>query len=235
MLTRRYTKNIGTLGEEGQQKLFSSHIAIAGAGGLGGTVLEILARYGVGRITIVDFDSFEETNLNRQILSTEDNIGTNKTVAAATRTVSINSDIEVTAIAERLTDDNAKGILKGAELVCDCLGNIHDRFVLERAARKLGIPMVHAAIAGELGQIMNISPDGAGLASIYGEEDSAPKSGEETESGTPPSSVMAVASIQAHETIKILLRSPNALRDELLRIDLADRTIKRLAMPRSER
>jgi len=225
---KRYIKNIGTIGEDGQKKLLKSHVAVVGAGGLGGTVFEILVRYGVGRITVVDFDSFEPTNLNRQLLSTEGNMGENKAHAAAKRAASINSDVEVIAVAARLTNANAKEILKGCDLACDCLGNIRDRFVLERAARELKIPMVHAAIAGELGQIMTVFPEGAGLEAIYGESGMALKSGQETELGTPPSSVFAIASLQAHEAIRILTGTRRGRGKEILRVDLSEMGIKRL-------
>lgn len=219
-MKERYTKNIGTIGTDGQERLLKSHVAIVGAGGLGGAVFEILVRYGTGKITIVDFDSFEPTNLNRQLLSSEENLGENKARTAAKRAASINADVEVTAVPERITDANAREILNGADLVCDCLGNIHDRFVLERAARSLGIPMVHAAIAGERGQLMAIVPDGPGLEAIYGKETDAPKSGEEAEAGTPPSSVMVVAALQAHEAIAVLLGKNTLINDKLLTIDL---------------
>ena len=228
-MKERYSKNIGTIGEDGQEKLLESHIAVVGAGGLGGTVIEILARYGVGKITVVDFDSFEPTNLNRQLLSSEENLGENKAHAAAKRVASINSDVEVIAVDQKLTDANAKEILKGADLVCDCLGNIHDRFVLERAARELTIPMVLAAIAGERGQITTVMSDGPGLEAIYGKEADAPKSGEETEAGTPPSSVMAIASLQAHEAIRTLT-GREALRDRMLSIDLGSWRIETLSL-----
>jgi len=226
----RYAKNIGTIGEEGQRKLRESHVAVVGAGGLGGTVFEIMVRYGVGKITVVDFDSFEPTNLNRQLLSSEENIGENKAIAAAKRAASINSDVEVIAATRKLTDDNSKEILAGADIVCDCLGNIRDRFVLERAARSLKIPMVHAAIAGESGQIMTVSPDGPGLDAVYGDEVDAPKSGVETEAGTPPSSVMTVASLQAHEAIGMIL-GKNRSGSEILRIDLREMKIDRFKLP----
>lgn len=229
-MDKRYLKNLGTIGEEGQKRLFKSHVAIVGAGGLGGTVFEILVRYGVGKITIVDFDSFETTNLNRQLLSSEENLGENKARAAARRAASVNSDVEVIAVAQKLTDANAKEILNGTDLACDCLGNIHDRFVLERATRDLKIPMVHAAIAGERGQIMTIFPDGAGLEAIYGERGLAPKSGQELEAGTPPSSVFAIASLQAHEAIRILA-GKEALKNTMLTIDLDTFDIKKLSLP----
>lgn len=229
-MNKRYSKNLGTIGEEGQRRLFDSHVAVVGAGGLGGVVLEILARYGVGRITVVDFDSFEETNLNRQLLSTEGNLGEKKAHAAAKRIAAINSGVEAIAVAERLTDANAARILKGCDLACDCLGNIHDRFVLERAARSLKIPMVHAAIAGERGQVMTVMPDGPGLSSIYGDESEAPRSGIEVEAGTPPSSVFAVASLQAHEAVRVIANIGAPLSSELLRIDFSNWRVERLSV-----
>jgi molybdopterin/thiamine biosynthesis adenylyltransferase len=226
-LNKRYLKNIGLLGEEGQQKLFESRVAIVGAGGLGGTVFEILLRYGVGCITIIDFDAFEATNLNRQLLSSENNLGTNKAVAAAERARTINSGVEVVPIAQKITDANAERLLSGADCVCDCLGNIRDRFIVERAARGLGSPMVHAAIAGEQGQVMTVFPGDIGIEAIYGKESEAPVSGEEIEKGTPPSSVMAMASLQAHEAIKVLI-GKTAMQGTVLCIDLSDYGMKKL-------
>jgi molybdopterin/thiamine biosynthesis adenylyltransferase len=223
-------KNLGTIGEDGQRRLLASHVAVVGAGGLGGVVIEILARYGVGRITAVDFDSFEETNLNRQLLSTEGNLGEKKAHATARRIAEINSEIEAIAVAERLTDANAEKILGGCDIACDCLGNIRDRFILQRATRELGIPMVHAAIAGERGQVMTIMPGGPGLSAIYGDESEAPKSGIEVEAGTPPSSVFAVASLQAHEAMRILAGIGAPLRNEILRIDLSGWKVDRLSV-----
>lgn len=229
-MDKRYTKNIGTLGENGQRKLLASHVAIVGAGGLGGTVFEILLRSGVGTITIIDFDTFEPTNLNRQLLSSEKNLGKNKAHAAAKRGAKINSAVEVIPIAKKISDANATALLSGVDLVCDCLGNIRDRFIVERAARTLRIPMVHGAIAGERGQIMTIMQGSAGIETIYGTEDDAPHAGEEIEKGTPPSSVMTIASLQAHEAIKAL-RGKAALEGKMLLIDLSDYTIKTIAIP----
>lgn len=216
----RYQKNLGLIGETGQQTLLDSHAAIIGAGGLGGTVFEIFVRYGVGKITIIDFDSFEETNLNRQLLSSVKLLGGKKALAALERANEINPDVKVLAVCEKITDDNAAELIAGADIVCDCLGNIHDRFVLERAAKKLGIPMVHAAVAGSGGQIMTIFPGDKGLSAIYGSEKEAPKSGEELSRGTPPSTVMTIASMQAHETITVLTGIGEPLRNSFMKIDL---------------
>lgn len=230
-INERYLKNIGTIGEDGQRKLFSSHVAIVGAGGLGGTVFEILVRYGMGKITIIDFDKFERSNLNRQILATTDVLGKNKTQIAIERGQAINPDVKIAAHACRITDENALELLHSANLICDCLGNIKDRFILERAARSLKIPMVHAAVAGERGQILTIFPDSAGLAAIYGNESLAPKSGDELTLGTPPSTVVAIAAMQAHEAVNVLTGQRNTLKNCILYIDLGTWKMKRLIMP----
>lgn len=226
----RYAKNIGTVGENGQQKLLAASAAIVGAGGLGGTVFEILVRAGVGRITIVDFDAFEATNLNRQLLSSERNLGESKVAAAVKRASEVNAAVRVIPTCERITDENAARILRDADVVCDCLGNIRDRFVVERAARGLRIPLVHAAVAGTSGQIMTVFPESAGIEAIYGDEASAPDAGEELRQGTPPATVMAVASLQAHEAIGVLL-GKGTLKDAVLRVDLAAFSMKTLTLP----
>lgn len=216
----RYARSLGLLGAAGHHRLRAAHAAIVGAGGLGGVVFEILARYGVGRITIVDHDDFEASNLNRQLLSTMRGLGTNKAIAAAERALSINPEIAITACAQRLTDENACRLLSGTHIACDCLGNIRDRFVLERAAKQVNIPLVHASIAGTEGRLMTIFPGDAGFSAIYGEEREAPASGEETEKGTPPSTVWAIAAMQAHEAVAVLAGIGPPLRNTLLTIDL---------------
>ena len=230
MAEARYQKNIGLMGEEGLKKLRQSKVVVVGAGGLGGTVFEILLRAGVGHIAIIDFDSFEESNLNRQLLSSATTLGTNKAKAALARAREINPDVKVQAIDERLDQANADRLIEGSNLVCDCLGNIGDRFILERAAKRMGIPMVHAAVAGTKGQILTIFPDDPGLSAIYGNEGQGLKAGEESSLGTPTSTVLTVASLQAHEAIAILTGIQKPLRQTLLRIDLADWRLVRISL-----
>lgn len=220
MISERYKKNLGLLGEKGQKKLLNSHVAIIGAGGLGGTVFEILVRYGVGKITIVDFDSFEPTNLNRQLLSSVNLLGKNKATAAKGRAKEINPDVLVTAIQDKLTEENSVRLIKDSDLVCDCLGNISDRFVLQRAAQKSQIPMVHAAVAGNACQVMTVFPGDSGLKTIYGREENAPQSGNEMNWGTPPSAVWTAASLQAHEAVAVLTGIQEPLHNKILRVNL---------------
>ncbi len=108
IIPSRYLRNIGTIGLDGQIKLLQSAVAVVGAGGLGSTVIELLARQGIGQLIIIDNDRFTEQNLNRQIMSTEGNLGKYKVIAAAKRVKEINSATTVTIFRERLTRENAQ-------------------------------------------------------------------------------------------------------------------------------
>jgi len=230
IIPEHYQRNIGTIGLEGQSDLLSSHVAVIGAGGLGGAVFEILARFGVGQITIADFDKFEESNLNRQLLSSTQNLKTKKVNAAIKRIKLINPAVEVKTYSQRITKDNAHKIIEGADIVADCLGGLPDRFIIEEAAKKLKIPMVHAALSGFKGQLTTIFPEDEGLELIYGPPEGLPKWGEEATSGTPPSMVVHMASLQAHEIIKVLLGLAEPFRNKLLLIDLNEAKIKQFQL-----
>ena len=219
VVPERYQRNMGTVGIEGQIKLLRSKVVIAGAGGLGGTVVELLARMGVGHLVVVDGESFEDSNINRHLLCHEKNLRQNKSQAAVERVGQINSGVEVTAISRHVTEENATQLIKGANVIVDALGEIGARFILERAAKMEGIPLVHGAIAGFYGQITTILPEDEGLIRIYGSREKAPRVGSETDLGTPPTTASIVASFQAQEVIKVLLGSNKLLRNRLLAID----------------
>jgi len=219
IIPERYQRNMGTVGIEGQIKLLRSRVVIAGAGGLGGTVTELLARIGVGNIIVADGDSFEDSNINRHLLCQERNIRQSKSQAAVERVKQINSGIEVTSLSRPVTEENAAQLIKGADVVVDALGEIGPRFTLEAAVKKEGIPLVHGAIAGFYGQITTIFPEDEGLRKIYGSRDRAPEVGTETDLGTPPTTASIVASFQAQEVIKVLLRTGQLLHNKLLSID----------------
>ena len=219
IVPERYQRNMGTLGVGGQIKILRSKVVIAGAGGLGGTVTELLARIGVGHLVVVDGESFEDSNINRHLLCQEKNFGQNKSQAAVERVGQINSGVEVTSFSHHVTEDNATQLIKGANVVVDALGEISARFVLERAAKMESIPLVHGAIAGFYGQVTTILPEDEGLIRIYGSREKAPQVGSETDLGTPPTTASIVASFQAQEVIKVLLGSNKLLRNRLLTID----------------
>ncbi len=219
-MQNRYERNLGFFSEGEQSRLASSHAAIIGAGGLGGVVFEILLRAGVGEISIADFDSFDETNLNRQLLSSEENLGRSKVEEAARRAVKINSSCKVNAIHRRVDSSNAVQLIHGANCVIDCTDSIGGRFEIELAASTLPAPLVHAAVAGSLGQITTIFPGEKTMEAIYGPRENAPEKGEETSLGAPAPSVFFVASVQAYEALCVLSGRAPALHGKLLRSDL---------------
>lgn len=127
-LSKRYIRNINALSEVECRSLRDKHVVVVGCGGLGGYVISALARIGVTQITVVDSDSFEESNLNRQLFSRENNLGKPKVEVVADEVSKINSEVKIKALQEKLTEENAKEIIEGSDCVVDCLDNFESRF-----------------------------------------------------------------------------------------------------------
>jgi len=216
-MPRRYLRNLGTVGFEGQKKLLRSKVAVIGLGGLGGYVCQALARMGVGTLVLADGDVFVDHNLNRQILSEVSALGEPKAEVAKKAISRINPAVEVIAWSEFIRADNLNKVLEGCQVVVDGLDSLPARLELEEAARKAGIPLVHGAIAGFLGQVMTIFPEDPGLKALYGEK--LPEKGAEAMLGTPAATPMMVAAIQVQEVIKILLGKGQLLRKRMLVVD----------------
>jgi molybdopterin/thiamine biosynthesis adenylyltransferase len=217
-IPERYLRNVGTIGIEGQKRLLDARVVIVGVGGLGGNIIELLARQGVGFLRIVDGDSFVPHNLNRQLLATERTIGMNKAGVAAIRVAEVNSDVEIHAVSTMLDENNAEELLSGMDVAVDALDSIHCRLLLCRMAQKLGIPLVHSAIAGFTGQVGTILPTGPGLEKIYGTSRSSDK-GIEAVLGNPAATPALAAAIQVQEVIKLLTGIGKTLSDKLLYFD----------------
>ncbi len=228
VIPRRYLRNIGSFGIAGQVKLLQSSVAVVGAGGLGGTIIELLARQGTGHIIVIDDDCFTEQNLNRQLLSTEKNLGKYKAEAAARRVRHINSAVALTVFIEKLNEENADRLLNGAQVVADALDNLPSRFTLEKACRYLGIPLVHGTIAGFCGQLTTIFPEDAGFCCIYGSSNELPEQGMEVQIGNPSSTPAVVAAWQVQEIVKIITGIGTPLRNALLVLDMMDGTVERI-------
>jgi len=222
----RYLRNLGTVGLEGQAKLLQATVAVVGLGGLGGYVVEALARMGVGRLILIDGDAFEEHNFNRQLLSAESKLGMEKAQAELQRVAEINSAVEVIDRAATLTRESLPQLLEGADVVVDALDRLPTRIVLQEGAQALGIPMVHGSIAGFLGQVMTILPGDFGLRGLYGDQNDLPEQGLEAELGTPAGTPMAVAAWEAQEVVKILLGKGELLRHRLLLMDMESGTVE---------
>lgn len=213
----RYTRNIGTIGVEGQLELLRSCIGVCGLGGLGGYIAVSLARFGVGRLILVDGDVFEEDNLNRQELCHETDLSRPKAEVAFERVTAINSALDVIACRRFVAAGDIPEVFSGADLVIDALDSVSSRLALQEGCAQLGIPMVHGAIAGDSGQVMTIFPGDPGLHAIYTSGDDR---GVETVLGNPPTTPALVASLQVNEAIKVICGG-EPLRNGFLLVDIA--------------
>lgn len=225
----RYQRNMDTISDRDQARLLESRAAVVGLGGLGGYVAETFARIGIGQLTLIDGDVFDETNLNRQLFCTEDRIGLSKVESAAERVYRINSSVRVRPYHEWLSEDNAVDLLKGARVIIDCLDTIKTRFIVSKAARELGIPMITAAVAGMVGHVATIYPGDGGLERIYGDQHEH-SGGAENVLGCPPFTVMLIAALECTEAIKIISGNNPGFGGRLFIVDLADYTFETIEL-----
>jgi len=231
IVPERYARNMKSFSAQDQLTLLESRVAIVGTGGLGGTVSETLARIGVGKLTLIDGDCFEESNLNRQLFSTEDLLNQSKAASAADRIKSVNATVEATRHICNLDDTNALELIAGSDVTADCLDNLPTRFTLQTASQTAGIPMVSAAVGGHSGQLTAIFPEDQGIELIYGDpKEAASLKGAEQSLGNLPYTVTTVAALECAEIVKILLHKESALRNRLLIIDLNDYTFETLRL-----
>jgi molybdopterin/thiamine biosynthesis adenylyltransferase len=220
LLPARYQRNRKTLSVKDQAKMFRSHVGIIGCGGLGGYVIEELARIGVGRITGIDPDVFEEHNLNRQLYSTPENLGRAKVEAAQERVSNINPAVTFVPKKVAFSKLNGFDLLQGADVVVDALDNISVRMELAEVCAELDVPMVHGAIGGWYGHVATQFPGENTLRKIYSR--SIQSKGIETGLGNPSFTPAVVASLQVSEVCKILIGHGTTLSNRKLHINLLD-------------
>lgn len=223
----RYLRNHDAISEAEQAILAQKRVLVVGCGGLGGYVIECLARIGVGHLRVVDGDVFDETNLNRQLLSSSMNLGRPKTLAAQQRVMAVNPLVEVEAFQSLLTAENAVQLLEGCDVAVDALDNVPTRLLLQQAAKTAGIPLVHGAVAGWIGQVCVVQPGQDLLNSLY--PASTDTQGEEQETGTLSFTAALTASWQAAETVKLLLGKPG-LDGEILELDLLNSSFVKIKL-----
>jgi molybdopterin-synthase adenylyltransferase len=156
----RYDRQImiGEIGQEGQEKLKRSRVVIAGAGGLGSPIAIYLTAAGVGRIRLIDHDRVALSNLNRQVLHWEDDIGRKKVDSAGTKLRNLNSSVEIEAISEALTEDNVSQLVEDCDVIVDALDNLPTRYLLNRCAVEKRMPFFHGAVNGFEGRVMTVLP-----------------------------------------------------------------------------
>jgi molybdopterin/thiamine biosynthesis adenylyltransferase len=207
----RYARQVILFGKEGQEKLKKARVFIAGAGGLGCPIALYLVAAGVGHIRIVDNDHVDLTNLNRQILHWEKDLGRRKCDSAVEKLKALNSDVILDALDITISDSNAGELVGSADLIVDAMDNFETRYVLNHVACLKKIPLVHGAVRGFDGQATTIVPGKtACLRCIF------PR--------PPPPEVFPVIGvtpgiiglIQANEVLKYLLRTGRPLENRLL-------------------
>jgi len=157
---KRYDRQIMIrgFGEEGQEKLKQAKVLIAGAGGLGSPASLYLVAAGVGMIRIIDRDKVELSNLNRQVLHWDEDIGRRKVDSTAEKLEKLNRWVEIEAIEETITEDNVSQLVAGFDLIVDAMDNRPTRYLLNKAAIDNNIPLFHGAIYGFEGRAMTIIP-----------------------------------------------------------------------------
>lgn len=217
MAKERYIKNMNLLSAEENDRLRSFSVCVIGCGGLGGYIIELLGRLGIGSITAVDGDNFELSNLNRQLLSDESLIGKSKSLAAVQRMARVNSEVQVISKSCFLTEDNCDELISGHNLVFDALDNMSSRRILESHCSSCNIPLIHGAIGGWYAQVCTIMPGDFAFQKIY---PSGMETGIETELGNPAFMPSLTASIQVSEGIKVLFGKGDLLQNKLLTINL---------------
>ena len=233
---QRYSRQImlDEIGFVGLEKLRKAKVCVVGVGGIGNPVVTQLTAMGVGKLKIVDRDIIEISNLHRQHLYTENDIGRVKVEAAKERLEKINSSVEIEALPNSVTKYTAESIVDGFDIVVDALDSIDARYALNDACIKLNIPLIYAGALGMLGSICTIIPNKtACLRCIFPAlaEDDMPTCSTE---GVHPSILYLVGGIQVSEAVKIILGEKPTLENKLVYVDLNDLSLEKVSVFRQE-
>ncbi len=229
----RYSRHVvmPEVGLEGQLKLKQAKVLCIGAGGLGAPLSLYLAAAGVGRIGIVDFDSVEATNLQRQVLFSTRDVGRPKTEAAAARLRGLNPHVQIDALQIRLTSENALDILKEYDIIVDGTDNFPARYLVNDACVLLGKPNVYGSIFRFEGQVSVFgAPGGPCYRCVYPEPPPpglVPSCAEGGVLGVLPG---IVGAMQAAETLKLILGTGDSLAGRLLLLDVLTMTFRELKL-----
>lgn len=221
----RYDRNRSSLSEEQQRRLAASSVLVLGCGGVGGYVIEYLARTGVGTIYAADGDAFEPSNLNRQLLSTEANLGTSKAGAALERVREINSGVRLVPLPFRITEENAAETVRKADAVADCLDDPAAKLICARAASEAGVPFVHGAISGWCARVHTVMPGDDIMEALCGGG-----GGTEKFLGNLSFTASACACLEAAEIVKLLLGTGGDTRGALVEADLLTMAFERIPL-----
>ncbi|WP_415281026.1 ThiF family adenylyltransferase [Candidatus Nitrososphaera sp. FF02] len=233
---QRYSRQVmlEEIGFEGMEKLRAAKVCVVGAGGIGNPVLNQLVGIGVGKIRVVDRDVIEVTNLHRQHLYTDEDIGRVKVEAAADRLRRMNSTVEIEPVPTSVTKYTAENIVQGFDLVIDALDSVDARYALNDACIKHNIPLIYAGALGMLGSVTTIIPNKTAclrcLFPALNEEEMPACSTE----GVHPAILYLVGGIQVSEAVKILTGQQPTLVNKLMYVDLNELSFEKVQIARQD-
>lgn len=213
---QRYDRQmmVSGIGEAGQEKLKKAHVVIAGSGGLGSPIALYLTAAGVGTLRIIDNDKVELSNLNRQILHWDKDVGKTKTASAYDKLSKLNKNVIIETVHTTIDESNVSQLTEGFDVIVDAMDNLLTRFLLNKAAIEHHVPFVHGAVSGLEGRAMTVIPGkSACLKCIY---HSLPPEAKFPVLGTTPA---VIGAIEATEVIKYITGIGTLLTDRLLIYD----------------
>lgn len=201
---------------EAQEKLKLANVLIVGCGGIGCTSAELLARAGVGQITLIDADTIEMSNLQRQIAYVEENIGFYKSEILAKRLKQINPHIRIESYTSKLDESNAEQLISNQDLVLDGCDNFTTRYLVNQMCTQLNIPLISASAIGFQGQLFMVEGDSACYECLFPKEEHANESLRCADSGVLATTPNVMASLQAHHALLYLGIAKTPLKQKLL-------------------
>ncbi|MGQ4554459.1 SAMP-activating enzyme E1 [Halobellus sp. GM3] len=231
----RYSRHIimDDIGPEGQKRLLDSRVLVVGAGGLGSPVIQYLAAAGVGVLGVVDDDVVERSNLQRQVIHGDGDVGRPKVESAAAFVENLNPDVAVETYETRLTKANVDEIVPGYDVVVDASDNFPTRYLLNDFCRLEGIPIAHGAIYKFEGQLTTLVPGGPCYRCLFPE---APEPGTVPDCAT--TGVLGVlpgtvGCVQATEAVKLVLDAGEPLTGRLLFYDAMEMSFETVPYQRN--
>lgn len=201
---------------EAQEKLKLANVLIVGCGGIGCTTAELLARAGVGKITLIDADTIEMSNLQRQIAYSQQDIGFYKAEILAKRLQQINPFIQVESITEKLTSKNAEQLIHAQDLVLDGCDNFETRYLVNQICTQHNITLISASAIGFQGQLFMVAEHSACYECLFPKEQHANESLRCADTGVLATTPNVMASLQAHHALLYLGLNRMALKQKLL-------------------
>lgn len=222
MNNERYSRQtmLPEIGTEGQRRLAAARVAVIGLGGLGSAVLPYLAGAGVGKLVLVDPDTVSLSNLQRQVLYSQDEIGQPKALCAARRITALNGDVSVTALPEAFGEDNGRDIIAGCDLVVDCTDNFATRYLIDDICAGVGLPWIYGSIGEFAGQVAVLNHrSGVRYRDIYPDREALCALPRVTRGvlGAVPG---VIGTIQASEALKLIIGCGDTLDGRLLVMNL---------------